>query len=79
MLTLTLAILAQTAAAMPAATPAVAPSTKPDMTCRRYDVTGSLVKKQRVCRTAAAWARVEEDQRAEAERLRPHIGFERGN
>ena len=73
---LAIMLLAQAVAVTPAEGPTRA---QPRMTCRRYDVTGSLVRKQRVCRTAAAWARVEEDQRAEAERLRPHIGFERGN
>jgi uncharacterized lipoprotein YajG len=73
-----LAMLAQAAA--PATTPPATPAKeKPKMICRNYDVTGSLVQKQRVCRTAAAWSKAEDDQRTEADRLNQHIAAQRGN
>lgn len=72
MIGLTLVILAQAATPTPASTAPIEPASS-KMTCRRYDVIGSLVKKQKVCRTKAEWGRVEEDMRNETERLRPHI------
>jgi hypothetical protein len=65
-----------------AATPpvdGVATPPKPKMVCRTYEETGSLVKKQRICRTASAWMKNEEQQRAEADRLNQHISAQRGN
>lgn len=76
---LTLALLTQVAAVTPPADGAAATPAKTKLICRSYDVTGSLVRKQRVCRTASQWAKVEEDMRAESERLRPGITTERGN
>lgn len=59
-------------AAAPAAaqeTPAAAPAAKLDpkgpdaIRCRKLDVTGSLVKKEKVCKTNAEWNRISEQQR----------------
>jgi len=75
---LALAMLADGAA--PATTAvADAPKPKPKMICRSYEVTGSLVKRQRVCRSAAAWSRNEDDQRAEADRMNQHLAAQQGN
>lgn len=75
MIVVALAMLAD-AATSPAktATPA-----KPKMICRTYEVTGSLVARQRVCRSAGEWAKVEDDMQNEANRLNPHITTEHGN
>ncbi len=73
-----LAMLTQAAA--PAVTPpTTAAKAKPKMICRTYDVTGSLVMKQKVCRSAAAWGKAEDDQRAEADRMNQHIAAQPGN
>ena len=37
--------------------------------CRKIQVTGSLVKKERICRTNAEWARASEDAQKNAEDL----------
>jgi hypothetical protein len=37
--------------------------------CRKIAVTGSLVKKERICKTNAEWARANEDARNNAEDL----------
>lgn len=78
MLIFTLAMLADAAIATPAA---VAPATppKPKMICRTYEETGSLVKRQKVCRSAAAWGKVDDDMQAEAYRINPHITTEHGS
>ncbi len=49
------------AAAAPAATEQVfTPATPPEkLTCRRYAEIGSLVKKKRVCHTAAEWKQID--------------------
>lgn len=73
MLVLALAMLADAATAQPTAA-----AMKPKMICRTYDETGSLVKKQRVCRSASDWSKVEEDMQNEAERQRPHISAQKG-
>lgn len=39
------------------------------MRCRKISVTGSLVKKERICKTNAEWARANEDARNNAEDL----------
>lgn len=51
----TAAMLASTAQAAPTVTPPAAPE---KMICRRFGVTGSLVKKRKVCYTKAQWARL---------------------
>ena len=71
-------VILATAATAPAQG-AEARTAKPKLVCRNYDVTGSLVQKQRVCRSAEAWSKVEEDMQSEAYRINPHITTEHGN
>lgn len=77
MIGLTLAMLAQVAASTPVSSSGVvaapAAPAKSKMICRKYDMIGSLIQKQKVCRTNEAWGRSDEEQRREAERLRPLI------
>ena len=77
MMILTLALLAEAATSVPATAPAAPP--KPKLVCRTYEETGSLVKRQKVCRTASNWSKVEDDMRAEADRQNQHITTEQGN
>ncbi len=52
-----------TPAAPVAAAPAAAPATGTDDTtirCRRIEVTGSLIRRERVCKTLAEWRRLAE-------------------
>lgn len=53
-----LAMLLQ-ASATPAAVPASTGAETP--VCRRVEVTGSLARKERVCKTKAEWRAVDED------------------
>ena len=39
------------------------------MRCRKIQVTGSLVKKDRVCKTNAEWAKITEDMQRNADNL----------
>ena len=73
-------LIALAAAAAAASTPAAtAPAnTKPKMICRSYDVTGSLVQKQRVCRSAQEWAKVEDEMQSEANRITSHTAVQPG-
>ena len=73
-------LIALAAAAAAGSTPAAtAPAnTKPKMICRSYDVTGSLVQKQRVCRSAQEWAKVEDEMQNEANRITSHIAVQPG-
>ena len=57
------------------ADPAAAPAGKPDrrdpgaMRCRSVSEIGSLVKKQRICKTNAEWTRSREQQQRDADDL----------
>ena len=78
MLGLTLAILAQAAAAASAPSAASAPA-EDKLICRKYDVIGSLVKKTKVCRTKAEWVRIRATMDDEVERLKgPNPGNQPG-
>ena len=57
-LSVALVMLLQTAATPASATPAVATDDAP--VCRRIEVTGSLVRKERVCKTRAEWRAAED-------------------
>jgi hypothetical protein len=37
--------------------------------CRKFDVIGSLVKKERVCKTNAEWRKISEQQNRDADNL----------
>lgn len=50
-------LMLQVAAAAAAAS---APSPAEERICRKIEVTGSLVRKERVCKTKAQWRQVEE-------------------
>ncbi len=81
MILLVIALLADAPTLAEPATQPVTPVVqvgKPKLVCRSYAVTGSLVTRQRVCRTAKAWGKVEDDAQREAERLTPHVATERG-
>lgn len=39
------------------------------MRCRKFQVTGSLVKKDRICKTNAEWAKITEDMQRNADNL----------
>ena len=52
-------VLLQTAATPVAAIPASATSEEP--ICRRLEVTGSIARKERVCKTKAEWHAAEEN------------------
>jgi len=75
MILLALAMFAETATNAQATEP-VPP--KPKLICKSFDVTGSLVSKQKVCRTAAAWNKAREDMQDEAHRLSPHVATDKG-
>lgn len=75
MLILALAMLADAATAGPAP----APLPKPKLICRTYEETGSLVKRQKVCRTAKGWSKTDDEARVEADRQTQHITSERGS
>jgi hypothetical protein len=67
-------------AAPPAPTaPAVAPAASDDpdqvVRCRRMEVTGSLVRRVRVCKTIAEWRRMANQGEGEA---RDYVDFNRG-
>ncbi|WP_041391667.1 hypothetical protein [Sphingobium sp. SYK-6] len=52
------------------AEPAKLPKDHPDaVRCRRLEVTGSLVRKQRVCKTNAEWLASREQQQGDADDL----------
>ena len=53
------AMMLQTSAAPVSAIPASASNEQP--VCRRIEVTGSLVRKERVCKTKAEWRTVDEN------------------
>lgn len=53
-------------AAPPAVDPA-APSDPQAKICRTQEVTGSFVKKRKVCRTKAEWRRLADDHRSQAQ------------
>lgn len=42
----------------PQATPAALPDPNKEMVCRRIEVTGSLARKERVCKTRGEWQRL---------------------
>jgi hypothetical protein len=71
-----LAVLALISATMPA--PLMAADEKAQtldrndpnaIRCRKFGVTGSLVKKERVCRTNAEWRKISEQQNRDADNL----------
>ncbi len=53
----------------PAPTERLDPRDPNYMRCRKLQVTGSLVKKERVCKTNAEWAKVTEDMQRNADNL----------
>ena len=63
-LSVALAVLLQTATTPATAMPASAPADSP--ICRRIEVTGSLVRKERVCKTKAEWRAVDENGKSRA-------------
>jgi hypothetical protein len=73
-----LAMILMAQAAAPAAQSAPE-KPKPRLVCRTYEETGSLVKKQRICRTVGGWTKAEADARTEADRLNQHVSAQRGN
>ncbi|TCD06228.1 hypothetical protein EYB45_00325 [Erythrobacteraceae bacterium CFH 75059] len=57
-----------------------APTGPEPQICRVQDVTGSHVRKRKVCRTAAEWRRLADDHRAQAQEYVEHgRGGSRGN
>jgi hypothetical protein len=56
-------LLQGAAAAAPPTNPTAAVQEPTRKVCRSYVETGSLVRRTKVCRTAAEWQRSEEDQR----------------
>jgi hypothetical protein len=67
----------QAAAPVPVAPAAAARSDDPDQVvrCRRLEVTGSLVRRVRVCKTIAEWRRMANQGEGEA---RDYVDFNRG-
>ena len=58
--------------AMPAVAQDKAPLDKNDpnaVRCKRFQVTGSLVKKERICKTNAEWRAISEQQNRDADDL----------
>lgn len=53
----------------PAPTEKLDPKDPNYMRCRKIQVTGSLVKKERICKTNAEWARASEDAQKNADDL----------
>ena len=53
----------------PAPTEKLDPKDPNYMRCRKIQVTGSLVKKERICKTNAEWARANEDAQKNVEDL----------
>jgi hypothetical protein len=53
----------------PAPTEKLDPRDPNYMRCRKMQVTGSLVKKDRVCKTNAEWAKIGEDMQRNADNL----------
>jgi hypothetical protein len=83
MMTVLLALALQTTA-VPAAPPATAtaaveatPAVAERKICRTYRETGSLVRKTKVCRTAADWQRAEEAQREQGREMVSHMNSAR--
>lgn len=76
---ITSALLSVLLSASPAAAPAPTPAPSEKMTCKRFAETGSLVKKRRVCRTKAEWARLSARTQEEWGELQGTKGSSRGN
>jgi hypothetical protein len=77
MVTAFLALMLQGAAASapaPATTAVAEPTRK---VCRTYVETGSLVRRTKVCRTAAEWQRAEETQREQGREMVSHMNSAR--
>ncbi|WOK37868.1 hypothetical protein [Sphingomonas sp. C3-2] len=68
LLSAVLAVAAGTAAQAQNAAPAAASRSDPNaVKCRQLQVTGSLVRKERVCKTNAEWRSIAEGQNREAD------------
>lgn len=85
MVTLFAALLLQASSAPATTTTAVPPAESTatvDPTrrvCRTYTETGSLVRRSKVCRTAADWQRMEEDQRQQGREMVSHMNSSRAD
>lgn len=51
------------------AAPVVSPNAPEAVKCRRIDITGSLVRKTRVCKTNAEWKRIREGNDSELDKM----------
>lgn len=67
LLSAVLAVAAGTAAQAQSAAPAASRSDPNTVRCRQIQVTGSLVKKERVCKTNAEWRAIAEGQNRDAD------------
>ena len=80
LLAFSVALAAQAATPVQATSPATAPrSAKAKLICKRFEETGSLVKKRKVCHTAADWARLQQATQEEWSALQGILGNSRGN
>lgn len=66
----TLAMLIQAASTTPVV--ATAPAGDDEMVCRRIEVTGSLVRRERVCKTRGEWRRLADSGNAGARAIVEH-------
>jgi hypothetical protein len=59
--------------------PATAPRQAGKLICKRFEVTGSVVKKERVCYTRAQWSKVNESHQKEWSAIQGTLGNTRGD
>lgn len=60
-------------------TTAPAPRQPDKVICKRFEVTGSAVKKEKICHTRADWAKIKESTQNQWSALQGTLGSTRGN
>lgn len=59
--------------------PKKAKSDQDRVVCERYEVTGSRLATQRICKTVREWEAARQDQRQQVERAQQNVGMPSGN